>query len=107
LDSKKAEGLAFVMNLVTPDNKEKYVVELSNATLTAIEGFQHEKPDLTLTINRSDLETVMMGTKTLEELIANGTVKTQGDVSVIEKLKMALTQFEIGFEVLPGTVEKN
>lgn len=105
LDSKKAEGLAFVMNLVTPDNKEKYVVELSNATLTAIEGFQHEKPDLTLTINRSDLETVMMGTKTLEELIANGTVKTQGDVSVIEKLKMALTQFEIGFEVLPGTVE--
>ncbi len=107
LDSKKAEGLAFVMNLVTPDNKEKYVVELSNATLTAIEGFQHEKPDLTLTINRSDLETVMMGTKTLEELIANGTVKTQGDVSVIKKLKMALTQFEIGFEVLPGTVEKN
>ena len=106
LDSKKAEGLAFVMNLVTPDNKEKYVVELSNATLTAIEGFQHEKPDLTLTINRSDLETVMMGTKTLEELIANGTVKTQGDVSVIKKLKMALTQFEIGFEVLPGTVEK-
>ena len=103
LDSKKAEGLAFVMNLVTPDNKEKYVVELSNATLTAIEGFQHEKPDLTLTINRSDLETVMMGTKTLEELIANGTVKTQGDVSVIKKLKMALTQFEIGFEVLPGT----
>jgi alkyl sulfatase BDS1-like metallo-beta-lactamase superfamily hydrolase len=40
MDSRRAEGLAFVMNLVTPDNGERFVVELSNATLTNIEGHQ-------------------------------------------------------------------
>ena len=39
------------------------------------------KPDLTLTINRSDLEQTMMGAKTLEAQIADGTAKVEGDVS--------------------------
>jgi alkyl sulfatase BDS1-like metallo-beta-lactamase superfamily hydrolase len=39
LDSRKAEGHDFKINLVTPDTDEKFVVELSNATLTNIEGF--------------------------------------------------------------------
>ena len=72
MDSRKAEGLRFTMNLVTPDNGEKFIVELENATLTNIKGFQAEKPDLTLTINRSDLEQTMMGAKTLEAQIAEG-----------------------------------
>ena len=37
MDPKKAEGLEFTVNLVTPDNGEKYIVELSNAT-TAVGG---------------------------------------------------------------------
>ena len=49
MDPKKAEGLHYTLNLVTPDNGEKYAVELSNATLTNIEGFLAPKPDLTLT----------------------------------------------------------
>ena len=48
LDSKKAEGQAFKINLVTPDNGEKFVVELSNGTLTNIAGFQADDADLTL-----------------------------------------------------------
>ena len=40
MDPKKAEGMSFTINLVTPDNGEKYVVELSNATLTNIKGEQ-------------------------------------------------------------------
>ena len=46
---------------VTPDNGEKFVVEMSNATLTAISGYQASDADLTITINRSDLEQVMLG----------------------------------------------
>ena len=42
MDSRKAEGMAFTINLVTPDNGEQYIVELSNATLTNIEGYQAE-----------------------------------------------------------------
>ena len=61
LDSKKAEGKHFNINLVTPDNGEKFVVELSNATLDQHRGLPGEEADLTITINRADLEQIMMG----------------------------------------------
>jgi alkyl sulfatase BDS1-like metallo-beta-lactamase superfamily hydrolase len=65
--------MRFTINPVTPDNGERFIVELENATLTNIAGFQATSPDLTLTINRSDLEQTMMGAKTLEAQIADGT----------------------------------
>jgi alkyl sulfatase BDS1-like metallo-beta-lactamase superfamily hydrolase len=103
LDSKKAEGVNFVMNFVTPDNDEKFVVELSNSTLTSIKGFQAEKPDLTITIDRSDLETVMMGRATLDDQLMAGKAKLTGDRKPYDHLKSMLVQFQIGFEILPGT----
>ena len=103
MDTRKAEGLAFTINLITPDNGEKFVVELSNATLTNIEGFLADDPDLTLTINRTDLERTMMGTKTLEAQIADGTATVEGDVSVLAKLGATMVEFDPRFEVLPGT----
>jgi alkyl sulfatase BDS1-like metallo-beta-lactamase superfamily hydrolase len=104
MDSDKAAGMGFTINLITPDNSEKYLIELSNATLSNIEGFQDEDADLTVTINRSDLDLVMMGVKSLEDMIADGTAKTKGDTSVIDKLKSTLIHFELRFEILPGTV---
>ncbi len=91
------------MNLITPDNGEKFIVELENATLTNIQGFQADKPDLTLTINRSDLEQMMMGAKTLEAQIADGTAKVQGDVGVLQQLAATMVDFDPRFEIMPGT----
>ncbi len=104
LDSKKAAGMEFTINLITPDNGEKYLIELSNATLSNIEGFQDGNADLTITINRSDLDLVMMGVKTLDEMISSGVAKTEGDTGIIEKLKSTLVQFDVRFEILPGTI---
>ena len=103
MDSGRAEGMAFTINLVTPDNGEEYVVELSDATLTNIEGYQAEDADLTLTIDRADLEQVMMGAKSLADQIADGTAKVDGDVAVLEQLASTMIHFEVGFEILPGT----
>jgi alkyl sulfatase BDS1-like metallo-beta-lactamase superfamily hydrolase len=103
MDSRKAEGLRFTINLITPDNGDKFVVELENATLTNLAGFQAEKPDLTLTINRSDLEQVMMGTKTLDAQIKDGTAKVDGDVTILAKLAATMVDFDPQFEILPGT----
>ena len=49
---------------------------MSNSTLTNIKGVQAKNPDLTVTINRSDLETVMMGKATFDDLLAAGKAKT-------------------------------
>ncbi|TCR76720.1 alkyl sulfatase dimerization domain-containing protein [Rhizobium sp. BK376] len=103
MDSRKAEGMRFAINLQTPDNRETFIVELENATLTNIKGFQSENADLTLTINRSDLEQTMMGRKTLEQQIADGTAKVRGDVDVLKQLASAMVDFDPRFEIMPGT----
>ena len=103
MDSRKAEGMRFTMNLVTPDNGEKFIVELENATLTNIKGFQADKPNLTLTINRTDLEQTMMGAKTLEAQLADGTAKVQGDVAILKQLASTFVDFDPRFEIMPGT----
>ena len=103
MDSRKAEGLEFTINLITPDNGEKFIVEMSNATLTNIEGHLADNPDLTLTINRSDLEQTMMGVKTLEAQIEDCTCKAEGDVSIIKKLADTMVDFDPLFPVMPGT----
>lgn len=103
MDSRKAEGMRFTINLVTPDNGEKFLVELENATLTNIQGFLSDNPDLTLTINRSDLEQTMIGAKTLEAQITDGTAKVSGDVSVLAKLASTMVEFDPRYEIMPGT----
>jgi alkyl sulfatase BDS1-like metallo-beta-lactamase superfamily hydrolase len=103
MDSRKAEGMRFTINLITPDNGEKFIVELENATLTNIKGFLANKPDLILTINRSDLEHTMTGAKTLEAQIVDGTAKVEGDASVLEQLASIMVDFDPRFEIMPGT----
>jgi alkyl sulfatase BDS1-like metallo-beta-lactamase superfamily hydrolase len=103
MDSRKAEGLRLTINLITPDNGERFTVELDNATLTNIRGFLAKTPDLTITINRSDLEQVMVGTKTLDAQIADGTAKIDGDASVLQKLAATIVEFDPRFEIAPGT----
>lgn len=103
LDSAKAGEREFTINLITPDNGEKFVVELSNGTLTAIEGFQAESPDLAVTIDRADLLFVMMGAVPFDNQIEAGKATLEGDRTVYEDLKSMLVNFELGFEIMPGT----
>ncbi|MEA1889195.1 MAG: alkyl sulfatase dimerization domain-containing protein [Pseudomonadota bacterium] len=107
LDSQKADGKEFKINLMTPDNKEKFVVELSNGTLTNIIGYQAKDADLSITINRSDLEKTMMGAVSFDEQIKSGKAKLKGDRKPYEQLKEMLVHFDIGFEMMPGTGAKD
>lgn len=44
----------------------------------------------------------MIGAKTLEAHIADGTAKVQGDVSVLTKLAAMMVDFDPRFEIMPG-----
>jgi len=103
MDSRKAEGMAFTINLVTPDNGEKFVVELSNATLTNIPGYQDDDADLTLTITRLGLGQAMIGAKPLADQIADGDAKADGNIEVLGQLASTFVRFDPSFEILPGT----
>ncbi len=103
MDSVKAEGMRFTVNLITPDNGEKFLIEMENATLTNIQGFLADKPDLTLTINRRDLEQTMIGAKTLMAQIEDGTAKAVGNTGVLKQLASTMVDFDPRFPIMPGT----
>ncbi|PAP97067.1 hypothetical protein CIT31_02675 [Mesorhizobium wenxiniae] len=103
LDSKKAEGMQFTINLLTPDNGENYVIEMSNSTLTNIKGHLAKNPDLTVTLNRSDLEQVMGGRSTFDELLSSGKAKFDGDRKFFDDVRSTLSGFPPDFELIPGT----
>ena len=103
MDSRKAEGMSWTMNLITPDNEEKFLVEMSNATLTNIKGFTKPDAELTLTLNRSDLDQVMVGAKTFEQLEEEGRARFEGDRRPLDELRSILTVFTPDFEIFPAT----
>ncbi len=103
IDSKKAKGMNFVINLNTPDNGEQFVIELSNSALTNIKGQQANNPHLTIIINRSDLELVMGGKASFDQLLTQGKAQFIGDRKPFDQLRSALTIFSPDFELMPGT----
>ena len=66
MDSRKAGNAKAVINLVMPDNGESFVIELANATMTSIKGYQSKAANLTITLARRDLETIMSGATSFE-----------------------------------------
>jgi|TARA_B110000881_G_C18267786_1_gene361187 alkyl sulfatase BDS1-like metallo-beta-lactamase superfamily hydrolase len=106
VDSDLADGNDFIINFLTPDTDESYVVEMSSGTLTNIGGYSSDNADATITMNRSDLDTVIMGAATLGSLLQTGVGSVEGDVSVLLSLTEVLVEFAPGFETMPGTAPK-
>jgi alkyl sulfatase BDS1-like metallo-beta-lactamase superfamily hydrolase len=71
---------------------------------TSIRDFQIPNPDLTVTVNRSDIEKMLLGAASVEQLAATGKVRLEGDARPLEQLKGMFVEFDIGFEILPGTM---
>ena len=103
MDSTLVEDVEFVANITHPDTGEVLILELSNATLTTQAGFQAADPDVTVTIDRSDLESVMAGDTTFIDQIATGVATVEGDITGIQAVFGALVEFDLLFELLPGT----
>jgi alkyl sulfatase BDS1-like metallo-beta-lactamase superfamily hydrolase len=103
LDSRKAGDAAFTINLATPDNGERFVIELAHGTLTNIQGYAAPDANLGLTLNRGDLSEVMSGAATFEALMGAGKVEIEGDMGVLGQLAGMMGTFDPLFEIMPGT----
>ncbi len=104
LDSSQVEDVEFVANVSHPDTGEKLVLELSNGTLTTQIGFAASEPTFTLTIDRADFESVIVGASTLSELVAGGRGSVDGDASGLHALFGALIDLDLLFEMMPVTL---
>lgn len=103
IDSEKADEMNFIINFSSPDTGENFVIEMSGATLSVLEGYLAAKPDVSIEINRSDLEAVISGQETLASRLQAGYGSVSGDALVLTQLTAVIVDFEQNFEVLPGT----
>lgn len=105
VDSELADGMNFTINFISPDTQQNFVVELSGGTLSNIEGYLSDTPDVTITMDRSDLETVIMGQETLASQLQAGVGAVTGNQAVLLQLASILVTFDASFEVMPGTAD--
>ena len=103
VDSSLADGNNYTINFISPDTEQDFVVEMSGGTLSHIEGYLAENPDATITMDRSDLETVIMGQGTLASQLQSGIGSVEGNRAVLAQLAAVLIDFNPGFEVMSGT----
>jgi hypothetical protein len=59
-----------------------------------------------VTVNRADLNQVMMGLASFDDLIKAGKAKFDGDRTALDQLRSSFTLFTPDFEILPGTAAK-
>ena len=62
--------------------------------------------DLTITLKRSDLDQVMMGAQSVDDLIKAGKAKFEGDRKPFDQLRGLMVVFTPDFEMLPGTASR-
>jgi len=103
VDSSLADGTNFTMNFSSPDTQQNFVVEMSGGTLSNIEGYLSDDADVTITMNRSDLEAVIMGQETLASQLQAGVGTVTGNQAVLLQLASVLITFNSSFEVMPVT----
>ncbi|WP_323845978.1 alkyl/aryl-sulfatase [Microbulbifer magnicolonia] len=100
LDAKKAEGKAFAINFVLPDRSESFLLELENSHLNNIAGVQSKDADVTVTINRSDLDLLFTRQKPFPELVKSGALKMDGNQQTFVQLMTMLEEFPFWFNVV-------
>jgi alkyl sulfatase BDS1-like metallo-beta-lactamase superfamily hydrolase len=101
VDSMKAQHTPFTLNIVIPDEKETYFVEMSNGNLNNILVDKEMKADATLLINRADVSQILLEKTTLKTLLENGSAGIKGDKTVLQKLTGSLTNADAKFEIVP------
>ena len=79
LDGVKAANTVLTLNFVFPDINEKYIVELNNGSLHHIKGYQSDKADATITINREILNQIILKQKTIASTQTNNELKIEGN----------------------------
>jgi alkyl sulfatase BDS1-like metallo-beta-lactamase superfamily hydrolase len=82
-----------------PDVEETWTVMLRHGTLSHHPG-PEKGADATLTIERSDLNRVILKEASLEDLLSAGTAKVDGDAQALHDLLGLLDDFEFWFNIV-------
>lgn len=99
IDGEKAGDRRLTLAMVLPDIGESWTLMLRHGALTHRRGVDDEA-QMTLTIDRAQLDRVLTLQASLEELVNDGTAKVEGDPQVLPGLLGLLDNFEFWFDIV-------
>ena len=99
LNSDLALGKEIKINIAFPDKNEQFLLELKNSHLSNIKGIESQTADVSITMNRSDLNLMLMKVKTLPELMQGGELKFEGDITAFVSVLQMLEEFPFWFNI--------
>jgi alkyl sulfatase BDS1-like metallo-beta-lactamase superfamily hydrolase len=97
LDAKKAEGQKITLNLDFPDIKEHHAVYLENSVLNHWPDYADKNADATVTLDRATLNDILSEKTNLEQGIAAGKVRVDGNQAKFANLVSYLTNLNGSF----------
>lgn len=105
LNAGRATGRRFVIDWCFTDTGEIVALTLENATLTQLYGRASPAPAATVTTTRPVLDALMVRQSTVEEALAKGGLRVEGDAGVLHALFAMLDDFPPMFDILtPGGI---
>lgn len=100
LNSEKANGKKFKINLQLPDRNEQIALELKNSHLNVMADTQLNDADLLLKVDRKDLDLILLKKENFQSLIAKGKIQYEGDITIVSNFFGMLDDFEYWFNIV-------
>ncbi|MEI5996401.1 MBL fold metallo-hydrolase [Paraburkholderia bengalensis] len=99
LNGPRAGDKSYAYNLKFPDTKEQYVLTVKNGVMNYRKNRQLDKPDGTVTLNRSTLDDIALGKLKLGNLTDSGDVKIDGDSAKFKDMLGNFDKFDFWFTI--------
>lgn len=99
INPEKAAGKKMVVNMDFTDIGDKHTLSLENAVLNHTTRYA-TSPDVTVTLSKQTLDDIQLGQGTLEQKIASGEIKVQGDQQTFSDFVSLLDKFNFWFNIV-------
>jgi alkyl sulfatase BDS1-like metallo-beta-lactamase superfamily hydrolase len=99
LNSDKALGKHLKINIRFPDSDETFFLELKNAHLNNIQDVTAEDANVSIVLNRSDLNLMLTKSKSFPELMQSGALTFKGDINAFVSILQMLEDFPFWFNI--------
>lgn len=101
IDAERAEGKRLALNWRFTDTDQRFLVNLENSTLTALEGVEDAKADATVTTTRATLDRISLQQSTFQQAYAEGAIQVEGRrPAALRELLGLLVKFPTTFNVI-------
>ena len=100
LNGEEAAGKKIILNLDIPDTQQKYTMAVENGALSYSADRHAAKADADVTIPRTVLNGIVLGTTTLADQVKAGKVVIKGKKEAVDEFVAMLDTFDFWFNIV-------